>query len=396
MSEQTTRANRGAEQRAGAVAEASPGLFGFSGGVNANDETSIGGMVFPAAPAAGAVDEREPVEGHERFATGELAMACSHYELGVISSVREFRRGSRRSPKGVLETSRGRVLIKRRSVGRDTAQHVAFSHAVQDRLGERSFPLARLIRSREGRGSVTVAGQVYEIFEFINGSRYDRSVGQTADAGRSLAYFHRLLAGFNPPGRSNEGSYHANMMVPEVLRGMAASLSRPAMAPVCERLASVYERASARVREFGLASWPRQVVHCDYHPGNLVFAGGMVQALVDFDASRVGPRILDVANGALQFSVTRSGLDPEAWPVELDTVRLHAFLRAYDAVEGCILSQAELRALPWLMIEALIAEAAMPIAATGRFGSIDGGAFLEMVDRKATWLVGTHETVVML
>ncbi|MEL6797352.1 MAG: hypothetical protein AAFO89_11095, partial [Planctomycetota bacterium] len=86
----------------------------------------------------------------------------------------------------------------------------------------------------------------------------------------------------------------------------------------------------------------------------------------------------------------------EAWPVELDTVRLHAFLRAYDAVEGCILSQAELRAMPWLMIEALIAEAAMPIAATGRFGSIDGGAFLEMVDRKATWLVDTHETVVML
>ncbi|MEL6498890.1 MAG: phosphotransferase [Planctomycetota bacterium] len=392
MGEQTTKMGPGGR----ALAEASPALFGSSGSVNASEETSIGGMVFTSAPAAGAVDEREPVEGHERFATGELAMACSHYELGVISSVREFRRGSRRSPKVVLETSRGRVLIKRRSAGRDTARHVAFSHAVQDRLRERSFPLAKLVRSREGLGSVAVAGHVYETFEFVNGSRYDRSDGQTADAGRSLAYFHRLLAGYDPPGRCPDGSYHGNVMVPEVLRGLASSLSRPGISAASERLASVYERASSRVRELGLASWPRQVIHCDYHPGNMIFAGGLVRALVDFDASRVGPRVLDVANGALQFSVTRSGVDPAAWPVELDSVRLHAFLRAYDAVEGCILSHAELRALPWLMVEALIAEAAMPIAATGRFGSIDGGAFLDMVDRKVTWLVDSHESLVAL
>ncbi|MEO1512117.1 MAG: phosphotransferase [Planctomycetota bacterium] len=384
------------DERTTAVAEASSGLFGSSGGAHANDETSMGAMVFPAAPAAGPGAQREPVEGHNRFATGELAMACSHYELGVISSVREFRRGSRRSPKVVLETSRGRVLIKRRSVGQDTAQHVAFSHAVQERLRERSFPLARLIRSREGRASLTIEGQVYEVFEFINGARYDRSEGQTADAGRTLAYFHRLLAGYAPPGRSGDGSFHANVMVPQVLHGMAGSLGRPELGPVCERLASVYERASARSREFGVASWPRQVVHCDFHPGNLVFGGGMVRALVDFDASRVGPRVLDIANGALQFSVTRSGLDPSEWPVELDEGRLGAFLRAYDAVEGCILSQAELRALPWLMIEALIAEAAMPIAATGRFGSIDGASFLEMVERKTSWLLDHHETVVRL
>ncbi len=383
-------------ERTTAVADASSGLFGSSGGAHANEETSLGSTVFPAAPAAGPGAAREPVEGHHRFATGELAMACSHYELGVISSVREFRRGSRRSPKAVLDTSRGRVLIKRRSVGRDTPQHVAFSHAVQDRLRERSFPLARLIRSRDGRGSVTVEGQVYEVFEFINGTRYDRSEGQTADAGRTLAYFHRLLAGFAPPGRSAEGSYHANVMVPGVLHGMASSLGRPGLGPVCERLSSVYERASARSRELGVSAWPRQVIHCDYHPGNLVFADGMARAVVDFDASRIGPRVLDVANGALQFSVTRSGLDPSEWPVELDLARLHAFLRAYDAVEGCILSRAELRALPWLMIEALIAEAAMPIAATGRFGSIDGGAFLEMVERKSNWLLDTHGTVIEL
>ena len=98
----------------------------------------------------------------------------------------------------------------------------------------------------------------------------------------------------------------------------------------------------------------------------------------------------------MQFSVTRTGLDPMAWPVELDHERLHAFLRAYDAVEGCILSRAECRALPWLMIEALITEATLPIAATGRFGQIEGSTFLRMVDRKANWIADEAKELIQI
>jgi hypothetical protein len=38
------------------------------------------------------------------------------------------------------------------------------------------------------------------------------------------------------------------------------------------------------------------------------------------------------------------------------------------------------------MIEALIAEAVFPIAATGQFGRMDGMGFLSMVMRKVQWL----------
>ena len=51
-----------------------------------------------------------------------------------------------------------------------------------------------------------------------------------------------------------------------------------------------------------------------------------------------------------------------------------------------MISTAELAALPWLMIEALIVEAAIPIATTGHFAGIEGGAFLQMVERKVRWL----------
>lgn len=364
-------------------------LYDDEAGSSSAGETVAGQILAPAGPPpapAEAGEARPKAEGYERFATGELAIVCSNYDLGRIHSVREFKRGSRQAPKVVLETSSGHVLIKRRSPGKTSAAHISFSHSVQNHLAERSFPLARLIPTATGAGSLSVGGFFYEVFEFVHGKRYDRSIPPTAEAGRALAYFHRLLSDYAGPGSPTTGSYHAYAKIPEALRRMRGKVRGEDSIAAAEKLADLYELAVMRVRESGIAGWPRQVIHSDYHPGNVIFAEGGIRAIVDFDSARQGPRALDVANGALQFSVTRTGLDPLSWPVELDKTRLKAFLGAYDAVEGCILSRAECRALPWLMIEALIVEATIPIASTGRFGQIEGGEFLQMVEKKAAWL----------
>jgi hypothetical protein len=51
-----------------------------------------------------------------------------------------------------------------------------------------------------------------------------------------------------------------------------------------------------------------------------------------------------------------------------------------------VIAVPELQALPHLMIEALISEAVLPIAATGSFGRMQGFGFLRMVERKVRWL----------
>lgn len=380
-------------------AQSSVNLYADAERVSSASDTVAGQVVVPQqnpkSPAE-AGDLRPAVEGYDRFATGELAMVCSNYELGRIHNVREFRRGSRQAPKVVLETSTGTVLIKRRTPGKATAQHIAFSHSIQNHLGDRAFPLARLVPTQTGQGALSFGGFVYEVFSFINGKRYDRSLPPTAEAGRALAYFHRLLSDFVGPGAPVTGSYHAVAAIPEALRALPARIQARGLEETANNLAVLYDQAGLRVREAGIAGWPRQVIHADYHPGNVIFSDDGIRAIVDFDSARVGPRALDVANGAMQFSVTRTGLDPMAWPVELDHNRLQAFLGAYDAVEGCILSKAECRALPWLMIEALITEATIPIAATGRFGQIEGSTFLRMVDRKAVWIAEMAEELIKL
>jgi hypothetical protein len=48
------------------------------------------------------------------------------------------------------------------------------------------------------------------------------------------------------------------------------------------------------------------------------------------------------------------------------------------------------------MIEALIAEAVFPIAATGNFGKMQGMAFLTMVQRKVEWMQKSADRLVEL
>jgi homoserine kinase type II len=116
----------------------------------------------------------------------------------------------------------------------------------------------------------------------------------------------------------------------------------------------------------------------------MLFRDNHVVAVIDYDSARLLPRIIDIANGALQFSILGGDEDVSKWPEYPDESRFKRFLRGYDEV--MLLSQAEIATIPHLMIEALIAEAVFPIAATGQFGRMDGVAFLQMVGRKVKWL----------
>ena len=108
-------------------------------------------------------------------------------------------------------------------------------------------------------------------------------------------------------------------------------------------------------------------------------------AVIDYDTARLQQRVIDLANGALQFSILGGAGDPKEWPEYLDRTRFKRFMRGYDMVN--VITVAELKAVPFLMCEAMIAEAVLPIAARGRFGRLDGYSFLVMVRHKVNWIL---------
>jgi Ser/Thr protein kinase RdoA (MazF antagonist) len=354
-------------------------------------------VASPIQSSMSSTGQSVPGGQRETFAADELAIVMSHYDIGIIEQIQEFARGSRKAPKLVITSDRAKYLLKRRAHGRDDVFKVAFSHALQLFLAAKQFPLPHLIGTKNDNNSLLQwRSGIYELFEYIPGQPYPYTLEATFDSGRILALYHKLLIDFRSEWQPAPGSYHAQ---PSVHHGLAAvpaalQLESDELTALVNALGSAYDRASQHVEAGGIANWPKQYVHADWHPGNMLFRDNHVVAVIDYDSARQLPRIIDVANGALQFSIIGGDNEVEKWPDYLDESRFKRFVRGYDQV--MLLSEAEVRAMPWLMIEALIAEAVLPIAVTGTFGRLEGMKFLQMVHRKVYWLEQSVEKLMTL
>ncbi len=378
---------------------AQPGKRPAAGGADPRSATSAGGTSGASGLSSVSLSAmpRLGSDGRQTFAADELAIVLSHYDLGVIDKIREYPRGSRRAPKLLIKAKRGAYLLKRRARGKDDPYKVAFCHGIQLHLSAKQFPLPHLIGTRTDNNSMLRFGEhIYELFEYIKGTPYDQSPEATHDAGKALSLLHKLLRDYEVKYQPPTGSYHNAQSVYNAFIAIPLTLAKrlpnqtdeqaQQAAGLINLLQAYYEDAVQRVESAGLSAWPGQIVHSDWHPGNMLFRGPFVVAVIDYDAARINQRILDIANGALQFSILGGNEDPLTWPQGLDMTRFKRFLLGYDSVPDNVLTRAELRIIPWLMIQALIAEAVIPIASTGLFGKMDGMVFLEMVRRKCAWL----------
>jgi homoserine kinase type II len=326
--------------------------------------------------------------GGAHFSSEELVRVLSHYDIGIVHRVRPLSVGNRRAPKVIVAADKGTFLLKRRPRGRDNLERVTFAHAVQEHLAARSFPVTTLLATADERTTaLSMDNHIYEFFRFVEGSRYDGSVEATREAGRQLALFHKYLADFPGHEERSPWCFHDAAMVRrhlELISSDTRTESARRAQEVADGLLLRYDKSSARVNQLGFGSWKRQVVHGDWHPGNLLFAGKQVVAVVDFDSIRYSPAVTDLANGMLQFSIVGDRPDPAQWSAHVERNRLFEFFRGYHEVTK--LSGRKRYGLIDLMIETMIAEAVLPVAATGFFGHHSGLAFLEMILRKTQWL----------
>jgi len=330
----------------------------------------------------------------ERFSASELAVVLSHYDLGVVESAKEYPRGSRRSPKLLLRTAGGRYLLKRRAQGRDKPGRVTFAHTLLWHLLQKGFPVPRLLHTRDGSQTmVTHDERIYELFEYVAGERYDASLEQTTHAGKTLARFHRAVADFQTAWQPPIRGYHDVQAVRSGLNAIPSTISshdsvvghEAELLSTNQELYERYDAAAEAIAGLGYERWPCWILHGDWHPGNMRFRGGKVAVVLDFDSARRSPAVADVANGMLQFSILRGGDDPGQWPEFFDQTRMRRILLGYAS--RVKLDRAQLEAIPHLMIESLIAECVVPVAATGSLGQIPGFGVLQMVRRKVHWLL---------
>ncbi len=326
-----------------------------------------------------------------QFSADKLAKVLSHYDIGSVQLAEPLFAGSKRTLKVAIVSKQGKFLLKSRQKSKNNLSRVELAHMVQGHLLEKNFPVTALVTTNTGDTILQLDNYIYEIFRFACGSRYDGTVEATIDAGRQLANLHQYLADLacepiTIDGRV-KGNFHDSANVRRHLKTIGTDKSvgsNRKLQKTVDTLMTLYNNSCICVNAMEFDSWLRQVVHGDWHPGNMLFSHGKLTVVLDFDSVRTAPPIIDLANGMLQFSIVGNRPNPADWPDYLDEAKLIQFLNGYrDVVK---LEEGQQKSLLDLMIETIIAEAVLPVATTGFFGNLSGVDFLRMILRKADWI----------
>ena len=333
--------------------------------------------------------------GGARFSSMELAQVLGHYDVGKIQEVEPLSGGNKAAPKMIVTSNKGKFLLKRRPKGKDDVYRVAFAHAVQNHLAQKYFPVPALVPTSAEMGTIlNLNDKIYEFFKFVGGSRYTGSAEETTDTGRQLAKFHHYLENFAFHWKPMRSSFHDSATVRGHLKALGhekTASKTQQLRTVSEALIGLYNHSSVCVNQFGYDSWAQQVVHGDWHPGNMLFLKGKLAAVLDFDSAKIAPPVTDLANALLQFSIVGDRPNPADWPDYLDQAKLVQVLDGYREVIK--LDENRAKALLDLMIETMIAEAILPVATTGFFGYLSGLDFLKMIRRKCEWIDTNRSTL---
>ena len=334
----------------------------------------------------------------------DLAIVLSRYDIGAIERISDYRKGSRRAAKMIVGSSKGKFLLKRRAEGHDVRAQVEFAHAVQKKLQEHGFPVAGLVSTVDGESFVEHDNRLYELFSFIQGKRFDKSNPAAAESGRILAHFHDILRDFQHEPSFKKKSFHQGEQlfsviseVNDILKEHEPPEQLEGMIDTVAYLREQYEHAYQEVESVGYSSLPTGIVHGDWHPGNTLYKDGEIIAVIDFDSLRFSPRITDIANGALQFSMRMGDAEEvDKWQDSFRGHTIQSMVQAYDQFTTLPMLASERSVVPSLMIEALIVESIIPIHKTGSFGRVRGSTFLRMVERKLNWLVPRKDRVIQV
>ncbi|RLS47021.1 MAG: hypothetical protein DWH86_01395 [Planctomycetota bacterium] len=310
-------------------------------------------------------------------------------------------RGSRNSAKSSLRTPGGRFMLKRRAADMGGPDRLSFLHAFQLHLSDSGVPVPRLVRTASGTTAVVGPLGTYELFEWVDGTRWSQQLVEAAAMGAALGSMLKSSRSFIPGAHVPAISFHRagtfeGAAAPIVAAAMRTDpdTNEAALRTTTEALLERGTRAYACVEALGLDPSARICVHGDTHPGNALFDAGTVRALLDFDSARLDYRACEAANALVHFGNDPiAGVPVEGWRAELDVRRMAAVVSGIGHGMGAMLQPEERKALPWLMIESCTLESIVPIARTGRFAHLRADGFLEFIERKTAWIEANAELI---
>lgn len=300
--------------------------------------------------------------------TSELHEILSHYDLGELVEAKKNERGYVNTSfaiQTVRDGVRSRYFLRKYKAG-IRPEEVVFEHSLINHLvAAGSPPVAKLHLTRKGEtfvhrpaGKGDRSDAYYAVFDFLPGEdRYTwvapRCTQEEAkNAAIALARFHQAVSQFEPRGRRAEPRILD--LLPLIAQNLASCPDKSKntifdayLLKHCDLVQENIANTLAALSHAECQDMPQIIVHCDYHPGNLMFRGDEITGLFDFDWSKVDFRCFDVALAMWYFFDTWD--EPHNGQLRLDEVR--TFLSTYqgalsDHATLGLLSTVELNTLP--------------------------------------------------
>ena len=259
----------------------------------------------------------------------------AYWEIGPIRSITEQPRGESASGNVTfVETESGaRYVLKRKTV-RCTLPH---EYKLLETLAAQGVPVAAPLRARSGEPYIQVGEDCFDLTPQLPGTVYNDhyvpgAIESARQFGAAISRLHTAL-------RNCEGL----ISVPDM--DLPADIARssqvvrsiwPAGQPSIDSILAELEAGLAAC----FTELPRQLIHRDAHPGNMLFFDGKLSGWLDFEIMLCGPRLFDLCY--CSTSLLMNGMDDPAKRRTWFTL-LSALVEGYESVSR--LTSVERRAL---------------------------------------------------
>jgi homoserine kinase type II len=230
-------------------------------------------------------------------------------------------------------TARGRFFLKGYRYVDPAA--VGREHALIAFVAARGVPAVAPLAGPSGESFLRVGGRLWAVFPALTDRQLPAQMLTTtlaAAMGRTLGRLHQVLSDLPPPEAARfpvRLLWDSAQAADEIAWYEVAIARLPALDPFDQHALSSFAYRRTLLRggmpsPAGFAGLPTQVLHGDFHEGNLFFAGGDVSGIVDWELASVGPRAFEIIRTLDVALRLRDDL-------ETGGERLRAFLHGYLA-----------------------------------------------------------------
>lgn len=157
-------------------------------------------------------------------------------------------------------------------------------------LGEHNQPISPLLYTTEGTPWAEFEGGFYVLYSYVEGTPGNSlsQLDKADEVGAALARLHQQLASYGPTEK-----FPTFNLFHEVASFAWPTVQGYATEKFHHRLHDLEQAIGGQLVN-PYEALPRQLIHRDFHPGNLIFRGDKVVGILDFDRVRIGIRLFDL------------------------------------------------------------------------------------------------------